>query len=147
MLTIEKYAKQLREGFALTPNKKWEATTEEADELVHDVHRALNLTLPDDWTFEQVVHVLDAIIDARGDEDNAEMYYVEPDIWDSDLLKWLTEYPNAIAEVDEARDMYGPDSFNGIMDEIRAGQREVKSRIFHVVYRHIEDAVYAEAEE
>src|SRR3990167_6138481 len=77
-------------------------------DIVHDAHESM---LPDDWKHEFISDAFDAIAGGEpGDLDSPEL---EADIYNHDLLRWLSSNLNRISFVDEAIEEYG--DVTGIM--------------------------------
>jgi len=88
---------------------------DDAPEWVADVVRAVHGdTFPDDWTYKAIKEAADAI------EEEGEEAEVEADIYTSDLLKWLADFPGALDMCDEATSDYG--QRDSLIESIRQGQ-------------------------
>lgn len=81
-------------------------------DLVYRVHGSL---LPDDWTYATIRGAADAIAE---DGDDA---VLEPSIYTADLLRWLSDYPDAIDLCDAATADFGP--MSSLIETIQCGQR------------------------
>lgn len=142
MATVQELARILADSLTTQDRngKTITVTKDGAPEWVTDVvHAAHGNLLPDDWTYETVDEVAQAI--ARG-EDGSEM---ESEFYTGALLSWLAEYSNAVDYCDQAVEEYGP--FDSITAQIQAGQLLAKQEIYSAVYAALEELAEQEDEE
>lgn len=105
--------------------------TDDAPEWVADLIRVVHGDLfPDDWTYQAIRDAAAAI------EEDGEDAAIEPDIYTSDLLAWLKDYPGAADFCDQAREEYG--FSGGIIEQIGYGQSLALREIVAAVIAQLE---------
>lgn len=92
-------------------SKFWRLTAEarqSVDDLTSFLHELHGDELPNDWRYETIVNILDAIVDDNGETDPGDLAFGIADnltdIYNSSLLKWYADHTNRLAYVDYARD-------------------------------------------
>lgn len=103
---------------------------------------------PDDHKYRFVVESLYAIVDHDGDIESARDS-IEADIYDADLLKWLSSHVERAGYVDEYVKEYtlGLDGSEfSTMRVIQCGQWLEKTEVFDIVARYVEDEAEARLE-
>lgn len=88
--------------------------------------------MPDDYKYEYIVEALDRLKD--GDEDGDE---IEPDVYNSDLSKWMGSHSDRGWYVDEAVKEFGH-SEDGIYADMMMGQVQEKREVFYSVKQSLE---------
>lgn len=105
-------------------------------ELVHTAHGDMG---PDDHRYEFISQAIDAIAEGSpGDLDGPE---IEPDIYNHDLLAWLSSRNDRASYVDEAIEEYGQHSDMGIMGDIGIGQLREREEVYHSVLQSLRNQV------
>ncbi len=115
---------------------------EELESLVQEAHGDF---LPDDWRYRLIWEALISLEEAEPEDEPLEDLYqwIEADTYTSDLLKWFGSNSRRIAYVDEARDHFGCENFESVIDEIRVGQEREKHKVFFEVLNGLRDIVKA----
>jgi hypothetical protein len=103
------------------------------NELVREAHGDL---LPDDHRYRFILRSLEAIAEDEDPEDSD--YFPEPDIYTHDLLEWLGSHLSRTGYVDEMRDEFGAETFNGILGEIAAGQQREMMEVYGIVLQFLQ---------
>ncbi len=113
---------------------------EELETLVEEVHGDF---LPDDWRYRFIWESLIQIGEAEPEDEPLEDLYqwIEADIYTSDLLKWFGSNTQRIGYVDEARNEYGCEHLDSVVDEIRVGQEREKHEVFFSVLNSLKEQV------
>lgn len=96
--------------------------------LVREAHGDF---LPDDFRYEMIVDALYAFGDCEDDADLEEVQ-LEPDVYNHDLLKWLSSNLNRIAYCDETREEFGLIDAD-LMTLITYGQQREKDEVISLV--------------
>lgn len=108
-------------------------------EIIQSAHGGM---APDDFRYKYIYE--SAILIGESDEDSLYDPYIEPDIYNFDLLKWVSSNLNRVSYVDEAVNCLGP-SFGAkgaefsLMDTIRLGQVEERREVYFLVKSAIEE--------
>lgn len=98
------------------------------DRIVRPAHGDM---MPDDWKYEFIYQSLSAIANASDDDlDSPEL---GPDVYNHELLKWLSSHLERIGYVDEAVSEYGGHSDQGIIGDISFGQMREKDEVYFSV--------------
>jgi hypothetical protein len=100
---------------------KNEDAPEWVEDIVYEIHGNL---LPDDWTYATIKECAE-YLEENGNDGGSP----EADIYNSDLLAWLKNYPDATDAVDRTKEDYGNGQNLGIMEMIQQGQAMAKSEI------------------
>lgn len=95
-------------------------------DLVFKAHEDM---LPDDYKYEYVVDALEAL--SEGDDPDSPRD--EADVYNSDLLKWLSSHGERSGFVDEATKEFGHHPDLGIMGDIMYGQSAEKEQVWYSV--------------
>ncbi len=111
--------------------------TDEAPIWVKEMaFRAHGDMMPDDRKFEFVVEALGALSEAESDASEDELREMsdrlEADIYNADLLRWLSSHLERSGYVDEATGDYGHSDM-GIMGDIMLGQLREKEEVFNSI--------------
>lgn len=132
---LEWFEKLKREGGRNTYSLK-DGRPEELYDLVYEAHCG---KLPDDWSYNFIQDVLCNIADADDPED----IIVEPDIYNHDLLNWLSSRTDRCDYVDEAVEEYGlPETKEfELMKLIAWGQLQEKREVFESVLSSLKKEV------
>ncbi|MGH6629302.1 MAG: hypothetical protein ACREB3_06195 [Burkholderiales bacterium] len=115
-----------------------------AQDMVQEAHDTGggNLMLPDDWRYESIVDALDRIQDASDDADLDELAdEIEADVYNADLLKWLSSHLERAGYVDEAVNNLGWDKDGGIFRAIQAGQIAEKREVYFSVLATLRERI------
>ena len=101
-------------------------------ELAWVVHAEKKI-LPDDCRYRFIVEALEAL---AGNPDEPEL---EPDVYASELLTWLVDYPDyRMGLVDEAVSEFG---WNGLFEALQAGQMMEKEEVLGIVRAFLEKEI------
>lgn len=88
--------------------------------------------LPEDFRYLFIVEALEALAE---DPEEPETI-LAPDVYTSELLKWLEDYPSyRMGLVDEAVSEIG---WNGLFDALQAGQLREKEEVLGIVWAFLE---------
>jgi hypothetical protein len=110
-------------------------TKDDAPDWVNDMCQAAHDgMLPDDYRYSFIVEALDAIIDAEGDTDSADL---EADCYTADLTAWLASRVSRTEYVDQAVEEFGADSV-GIVSQLMQGQYLEKREVLTSVISSLE---------
>lgn len=150
-----KIAERMRDSFTRKTRDSGESLSfygytddapQEAHDLVMAAHDAGNM-MPDDHRYEMIVDVLDAIIDAEGDQDEAlEIAEGSVPVYNSTLAAWLASHVYRGGYVDEAVSELGyPDT--GIYGAIGLGYLYEVREVFQAVWEFLENLDDDESEE
>lgn len=113
---------------------------DDAPEWVRDVIYAVHgNSFPDDWTYKAIKEAASAI------EEEGEDAQIEPDIYTSELLEWLTNASGAVDYCDEATSEYG--AADSIIATIQQGQAYAYSAIVSATIAALTDADIDEEDE
>lgn len=103
---------------AFTQDKRQDGTsfwcrTDRADEskdLANFIRECHDAEMPNDWRYETIVSILDALMDVEGLEDYEDqddlvngIAYNITDIYNGALLQWYADIPNRVAYIDDAQ--------------------------------------------
>ncbi len=114
-------------------------TTDDAPEWVSDMcYAAHGKMFPDDWRYSFILDALDALIDNDGDNDSA-LESIEPDVYNKDLLDWLSSRNDRASYCDDVAKEFGLDPYLGIIERIRFGQLAEKQEVFNQVCEFLEE--------
>jgi hypothetical protein len=100
---------------------KTDNAPEWVEDIVYEIHGNL---LPDDWTYATIKECAE-YLEENGNDGGSP----EADIYNSDLLDWMKNYPGATDDVDRCAEEFGTSDSEGIMDRIKRGQWYAKSNI------------------
>ena len=95
--------------------------------LVREAHRDF---LPDDFRYEQIVNALAALADLEGED--LDEVSLEPDVYNSDLLKWLSSSYDRVVYCDQAVEEFGLEKVE-LMTIITYGQQQELDEIVSLV--------------
>ncbi len=146
-MTLSKLAEETRKHFKLDKHKAdghdyWKAKDgapkwiKDLCQKAHDTGGG-HLMLPDDFRYEFIVNALDAL--SEHEDENDALDSLEPDIYNSELHKWLSSHLERAGYVDEAVKEMGGHSDNGIDGDIALGQLHEKREVFFHVKKALED--------
>jgi hypothetical protein len=110
--------------------------------LAFACHESGNNMLPDDWKYEFLNEALGAIVDAS-DFDEIEL---EADIYNSDLLRWLSSHGERPGYCDAAVEEGLTAEPSDMMARIQMGQYMEKREVLGAVLAHLREEVEAEEE-
>ena len=91
---------------------------QELKDLIHDAHEKM---FHDDYKYKYVKMALMAIADSTPGNEQENVDELNPDIYNFELLKWLSSNLERPGFVDEATEQYG--ATDGIMSAIAFGQK------------------------
>ena len=103
---------------------------------------------PDDIKYEYIVEALDAIIEASEGEDLHDMvnmgYYLEPDLYTHDLLKWVASGGRTGYVSDAIKSYFDTSDTAPNLDELLiAGQRAEREEVYQSVLTSLEQEASA----
>lgn len=105
--------------------------------LVWSVHNKVDI-LPEDFRYLFIVEALEAIVENPEEPD----IIWEPDVYTSELLKWLDACPSyRMGLVDKAVSEFG---WNGLFQALQAGQLMEKEEVLQLVREFLENEVEEE---
>jgi hypothetical protein len=140
MTTIQELAKEAGSYFVgakrdsgTTFRKLKDERPEWVYELVREAHGDM---LPDDWRYEAIETVLEAI---EGIDDPDDHPTFEPDVYNSDLYKWLSSHSNRSAYCDAAADEGSLSERASMADRLMAGQVMEYEEIYGSVIQSLRD--------
>lgn len=90
---------------------------------------------PDDIKYDYIVAALDLIEDGV-DPDEPQ---IEPDVYNSDLIKWLASNGTRTTYVDEAVSDFGWSDNQGIIGALANGQQREREEVFHRVHEALKE--------
>ena len=103
-------------------------------------HAAHGDMLPDDWRYQAIVEVLDAISEADESADPSEIRdTIEADIYTSDLTGWLHSRTDRYGYCDEAVEEYGADAVSGTIQLLQMGQSREYDEVFWAVWNWLSE--------
>lgn len=105
------------------------------NDLCREAHSGM---LPDDYKYEFISDALYAISESSEDNDVQEIQ-LEPDIYNSDLLQWLSSSNSRTEYVDQASDNFGPSK--DIISGISMGQYEEKQEVLSIVIAQLNEQI------
>jgi len=116
---------------------------QELRELCREAHDDM---LPDDWRYLFIVEALEAIADRPDDDlENSEL---EPDIYNPDVLSWLSSRASRYAYVDDAAELWGiPEKDFSCIKLIQLGQLQEKEEVYAVVLDRLKQLIEDDDEE
>ena len=103
-------------------------------EMVYKAHEEM---LPDDYKYEYIVETLDALSEGQDPEEG--LNDLEADVYDSDLLEWLSSHGERQGFVNEAVEVYGHSKEMGIMGDIMMGQKSEKEQVWRIVVEALKE--------
>lgn len=110
---------------------------DDAPEWVEDLCReAHGDAFPDDFIYRIIWDAVCAIADNDGDEDAARDSVSEPDIYNSDLLAWVSGDLHRAQYADDAIKEFGADT---LFAALQYGQSEQRGEIFDAVWSFLEE--------
>jgi hypothetical protein len=140
MKTIQKLAKEYLNYFDQKEGKNGLSTytwkDEAPQELRELIQKAHGNMLPNDYRYNFVVESLEAIAEDREDS-------IEADIYNRDLLNWLSSHLDRSAYCDQYVEEYGgidTKNFN-IINVISGGQYLEKLEVYHSVLHSLEEII------
>lgn len=98
-----------------------EGSPDWVQDLVREVFHDNANVLPDDSRYELAMDMLSEL--ALGQEPD-EWDSIEPDVYTSDLLRWLSNDPDAVGLCDEVLRELGPSDLLGLIGAAQSQQRE-----------------------
>jgi len=101
---------------------------EELTELIYDAHGNM---MPDDWKYKFIEESLNQIAETE-DEDDLDFPNIEPDIYNSVLLQWLSSNLTRAEYFDEAVEEYGWND-EGFYWNLMAAQVKEKEEVYFSV--------------
>lgn len=126
------------ERFLCIKDSLKKSTEEKIRNLIHAAHNDGEF-LPDDFRYNMIGSALASI--AAGSLDDENIYEIagqEIDVYNSDLLRWVSSNLSRPEYVDEAVKEYGyPD--NGFFAALQAGQSKEIEEIFGAVLHYLEN--------
>jgi hypothetical protein len=105
--------------------------TEAAENLKQLVHDAHNDMLPDDYKYQFIYEALEAI----SESDNPDEIQLESDVYNSDLLKWVSSHLTRASYVDEAVETW---EYRSFFEALSAGQYQEKNDVLAIVRYSLE---------
>jgi hypothetical protein len=103
-------------------------------DMVYAVHDK-GKWFPDDIKYDYIVAALDLFSEGV-DPDEPQ---IEPDVYNSDLIKWLASHGNRTTYVDEAVSNFGWDENGGVISALSNGQLMEREEVFHRVHEALEE--------
>ena len=97
---------------------------------------------PDDWRYEFIEEALDALADADPDADPEEVLYeIEPDIYTSDLTRWLDSSNSRVFYLTEVLEEFGGDldGFQLLSMAQAQEKQETASQVLAFIMERAED--------
>ena len=120
---------------------KYWAVEEDAPEWVHKLAFAAHAEgkiLPEDFRYLFIVEALEALVE---NPEEPEILW-EPDVYTSELLKWLDAYPGyRMGLIDEAVAELG---WNGLFEALQVGQLKEKEEVLRIVQAFLEKRIEEE---
>lgn len=114
--------------------KFWVRKDDAPDWLTELCHAAHGDMLPEDWRYAAIVHALDAFAESEDPDD----VRPEPDVYTSDLLRWLASHLDRAGYCDQAAAEGLVDPAGGIIAMISAGQYMELSEVYGSVRSSLE---------
>lgn len=108
------------------------------DWLHEAVYAAHNGEAPNDWRYDAAYGALERIADGAGEDDGGEFADWFTDVYNADLLRWLTDNIGRADACDDAADELG-DETAGIIKRIQYGQYVEAEFVFSTMYRALAD--------
>lgn len=97
--------------------------------------------LPEDFRYLFIIEALEALVENPKEPE----VMLEPDVYTSELLKWLEDCPSyRMGFVDEA---VGELGWNGLFNALQAGQLREKEEVLQLVLEFLEKRIEEEEEE
>ena len=139
---------------AFTQEKRQDGTlywclTEQArqsvDDLTEWLHELHDDELPNDWRYETIVSILDALMDVEGLDDYEDHHDLadgiannSTDIYNADLLQWYADMPSRVAYIDDAVSEGLIDTNTDTIARLTIGQNEcIRSMCHQIINRLI----------
>ena len=139
---------------AFTQDKRQDGTlywclTEQARQSVDDLTEWLrglhDDELPNDWRYETIVSILDALMDVEGLADYEDHHDLvdgiannNTDIYNADLLQWYADIPSRVAYIDDAQSEGLIDTNTDTIARLTIGQNEcIRSMCHQIIDRLI----------
>jgi len=139
---------------AFTQNKREDETlywclTEQArqsvDDLTEWLHSLHDDELPNDWRYETIVSILDALMDVESLADHEDHYDLAmgisdnlTDIYNADLLQWYADIPSRVSYIDDAVSEGLIDTNSDTIARLTVGQNEcIRSMCHRIIDRLI----------
>ena len=110
--------------------------TDKYKDLVKEVHDDCNI-LPDDYKYQFIFDALDIISCGNYNEDNY-CEGIEADIYNDDLLKWISSARYRPYYVDEVIDEYGYPDEGGFFTLLSTAQYKEREEVFNRVFSYID---------
>jgi len=121
------------------------ASDDTNENLMNIIHAAHNEMLPDDYRFEFTKNALDALSENE-DIDDARQSATEPDVYTSDLTKWLNSRNDRVYYLTQALEEFGcKDGFQALSTAQSIEKEEVFGAVVSALESiEIEDEVESE---
>ena len=139
---------------AFTQDKRQDGTlywclTEQArqsvDDLTEWLHSLHDDELPNDWRYETIVSILDALMDVEGLDEFMDHHDLAmgisdnlTDIYNADLLQWYADIPSRVSYIDDAQSEGLIDTNTDTIARLTIGQNEcIRSMCHRIIDRLI----------
>jgi hypothetical protein len=109
------------------------------EELTQLIHAAHNNMMPDDWKYKFVEASLDLIAETE-DEEDLDSPNIEPDVYNSTLLQWLSSNLTRAEYFDEAVEEYGWNK-EGFYWNLMAAQVREKEEVYFSVLSSLREII------
>lgn len=83
---------------------------DESKDLANFIRECHDAEMPNDWRYETIVSILDALMDVEGLDDYEDHHDLvdgiannNTDIYNADLLQWYADIPSRVAYIDDAQ--------------------------------------------
>lgn len=142
MITVENLAGQMFDAFERSTRDNGDTFVKlsaDAPEWMTEVVRAAHDDmLPDDWRYDCVREACGFIHDRDGDDmdDAGHEFADDVDVYNSNLLAWVSSNLTRMSYVDDAISEYQPDS---LAKALMAGQAEERREVFEAVLSALQD--------
>lgn len=132
---LARYAREFFETGTRPDGESFWTLTDRYPTWVHDMaQEAHGEMFPDDYKYEYVVDVLDSLEDGTHPDEPA----LEPDVYNTDRLKWLSSHLERAGFVDEAVENFGH-SDQGVLGDIGFGQLYEKEQVWGTVVQQLRE--------
>lgn len=142
-MTIHKLAKQALQFF-IRENNTWHMKEDRPDWVYEMVKIAHGNYLPDDFKYEFIVETLFTLSENTEMEIDDLLDQIEGDIYNSDLLKWVSSNLERADYINEAQESFSLKQDTDFYDRIRCGQILEKQEVSQMIFHHLEELVYNE---
>lgn len=109
-------------------------TDDRPDELYQLIYDAHNGMLPDDYKYDFIVEILQAIADTDDPED----IEIEASIYNHELLNWLASRIDRVEYIHQAVNDFGMPKEFDFMELVRWGQWQEKQEVLQSVLQSLE---------